>query len=79
MKRILVIVILAVILLASTVAYADEHRESKFLGYNTYLYSVCLEGHVFVAAIIRNAGASVTQVYEMKDGKLVPKTCQGSK
>lgn len=78
MKRTLVIVFLAVILLSGTIAYADEHRESKFLGYNTYIYSVCLEDHVFVAAIIRNAGASVTQVYEMKDGKLVPKTCGNS-
>jgi hypothetical protein len=75
MKRMLVIFVLAAILLVGTITYADEHRESKFLGYNTYIYSVCIEGHVFVAAIIRNAGASVTQVYEIKDGNLVPKTC----
>lgn len=76
MKKLLMILIPSVVLLFGAVAYADEHRESKFLGYNTYVYSVCVEGHVFVAAIIRGAGASVTQVYEEKDGKIVPKTCK---
>ncbi len=75
MKKALAILVLAMILLSGINAYADEHRESKFLGYNTYVYSVCIEGHVFVIAVIRGAGASVTQVYVEIGGKIVPKTC----
>jgi hypothetical protein len=39
---------------------------------------MCIEGHVFIVATGRGSGAgtSVTQVYQEKNGKVVPMKCE---
>jgi hypothetical protein len=70
----------------STSAGEYQSRESQVLKnpknftMSHTVESFCLEGHVFVEVAIvgggAGAGVSVIQVYEEKDGEIVPKRCE---
>ena len=88
MKKVLVIYLVILELMFFTVnIYAgqeqnDLSREKKlFRNYSgagsTSVTSLCIEGYVFVlvAANISNT-TTVTQVYEEKNGKVLPKRCE---
>jgi hypothetical protein len=76
---VLVLVCLAILVLAVGVAYADKPtvRGDSVKGPRG-IASMCIEGHVFVVATGRGTGpaTSVTQVYQEKNGKIVPMKCE---
>lgn len=74
--------------LADEADYPDEMViiQDEKLPYelNTWLIkTICVEGHVFLVSYVlgRQAGAGVhaTQVYEDKEGKVVPMRCDSTK
>ncbi len=73
-----------ILLTAGTATAQDQQtRESGVLEAPPEVFhmvqSFCIEGHVFVEAAIISfrdgASASVVQVYEEKNGSVVPKRC----
>jgi hypothetical protein len=87
--KIIVLLIIGVFFLASHVyaekadtnEYKDQSREKKrFRNYSgegsNSVSSFCIEGHIFVLVSSDTSNyLSIVQVYEEKNGKVVPKKC----
>lgn len=83
MKIIFIIFFVFLLTAGSAAALDQQTRESGVLEAPPEVFhmvqSVCIEGHVFVEAAIISfrdgASVSLVQVYEEKNGSVVPKRC----
>ena len=80
MRKIILIVIAT--LLLTNIGFAEmrliEEKKVKGKEYNNMIYTVCIDGYKFVfmrTGTMQGRAQAITQAFEERDGKSLPKKC----